>query len=147
MSAKKSSASISSEPCRHEVKTLMATGVYCLACGAKVGKLPSFRRAKYGNVRTTVDGISFHSKREAKRYEALKLLLAHGEISELKLQPRFKLRVEGVLICTYVADFEYKTATGKEVVEDVKGFKTDVYRIKANLFQALYPSIDFRVVR
>lgn len=148
MSVKRSTVFTSSKRCRHEVRSLMATGLYCLDCGEKVGELPAFKRSKYRNVRTVVDGVSFASKREAKRYEELKILEACGHLQALKLQPRYKLWVEGKLICTYVADFEYvELPSGKAVVEDVKGFKTDVYRIKAKLFRALYPSLDFRELK
>lgn len=94
---------------------------------------------KYGNMRTMVDDIKFSSKKEARRYGELKLLLAAGEIGSLKLQPRFPLEIAGQLICTYVADFAYTShKTGKRIVEDAKGFRTDVYRIKKKLVKAIY---------
>ena len=98
------------------------------------------RRTKYGSVRTEVDGISFASKAEAKRYLELKLLESVGEISEFLLQPRYPLRIDGSLICTYVADFSYREK-GKNLitVEDKKGMKTPVFIIKERLFRALYP--------
>src|SRR5690606_369436 len=49
--------------------------------------------SKYRNVRTTVDGITFDSKREAERYGELKTMEAAGVISDLELQPRFPLTV------------------------------------------------------
>jgi dsDNA-binding SOS-regulon protein len=64
--------------------------------------------SKYGAVRTEVDGISFASKKEARRYSELKLLERAGEIADLQLQPRFPLTVNGVRVCTYVADFQYR---------------------------------------
>lgn len=105
-------------------------------------------RSKFG-VRTdaagkearTVDGILFASKREAKRYSELKLLLSAKLIDKLKLQPRFPITVEGEKICTYVADFEYvKHIGGKELtfVEDSKGFKTPEYKLKKKLMLACH---------
>lgn len=47
---------------------------------------------KYGNIKTVIDGIKFDSKRESERYLELKLLEKAGEISDLKLQPRFILQ-------------------------------------------------------
>ncbi|MFA7282159.1 MAG: DUF1064 domain-containing protein [Sterolibacterium sp.] len=94
---------------------------------------------KYRNVRTEVDGIKFASKREAARYGQLKLLEREGEIRNLKLQPRYPLCVGGLLVCTYVADFEYSWAVLPDTVtEDVKGGKTREFIIKAKLFHALY---------
>jgi hypothetical protein len=96
--------------------------------------------SKYGNRRITVDGNSFASKREAARYGELRLLQGIGEIENLTLQPRFPLKVNGKLVCTYVADFLYgKTGDATSlVVEDVKGYRTEVYKIKAKLFEALH---------
>lgn len=107
------------------------------------------RRSKYGAVRTTVDGIEFMSKGEAGRYQELKLLRAAGKIKgSIELQPRFKIVVNGVPICTYVADFQYfSTEVGHDVVEDFKGMETAIFRLKAKLLRACYPLIDFRVVK
>lgn len=105
----------------------------------------SIRRNKYRNTPTEVDGHRFASKLEAKRYGELKLLQKAGQISNLELQPRHPLSVNDCLICTFVADFEY-LEHGKRVAEDAKGVRTDVFRIKANLFRALYPKIELREI-
>jgi hypothetical protein len=94
---------------------------------------------KYKNVPTTVDGIKFASKREALRYCELKLLQKAGEISELRLQPRYPLTVNGLHVCTIVPDFDYRdSSTQRLVVEDAKGISTPAFVIKAKLFHALY---------
>lgn len=94
-------------------------------------------RSKYGAIKTIVDGIKFDSKKEAKRYVELKLLVKAGVISELKLQPRFDLIINGCKCGFYKADFEY-IENGKIVVEDVKGKKTPVYNLKKKLIKAIY---------
>tara|TARA_X000001388_G_scaffold67229_1_gene54460 strand:+ start:1564 stop:1905 length:342 start_codon:yes stop_codon:yes gene_type:complete len=107
---------------------------------------------KYKAIRTEVDGIMFHSKKEAKRYSELKLLEKAGEISQLELQPKFIIQIEGIKICNYIADFRYidKKAQGTNgqmgttVVEDVKGVLTPVYRLKKKLVEALYPYVKIR---
>ena len=100
---------------------------------------------KYKAVKTEVDGITFDSKREAARYMELVLMQRAGEISHLELQPAFECRIDGKKICTYKADFRYFTA--KEcVVEDVKGVKTPVYRLKKKLVEALYPGVKIQEV-
>jgi hypothetical protein len=91
---------------------------------------------KYGNQNTYIDGIRFVSKREGARYRELKLLEQAKQISNLTLQPRFDLRVAGLLICIYVADFQY-FEKGKLVVEDTKGFRTREYVIKRKLMKAI----------
>lgn len=96
--------------------------------------------SKYGNEPTVIDGKRFASKAEARRYGFLKVQQMAGEIADLECQPRFPLRVDGVLICTYVADFRYRDLrSGEVVVEDVKSAptRTPVYRIKAKLLKAL----------
>jgi len=94
---------------------------------------------KYKNVPTIIDGIRFASKREAKRYCDLKLLERAGEISGLKLQPRYPLTVNSLHVATYVGDFEYiESSTGRTVTEDSKGVRTRDFINKAKLFHALY---------
>ena len=87
-------------------------------------------KRKYGNVKTIVDGIKFDSKKEAKRYGQLKLLEQAGEISVLRLQVKFILSV-----CTYVADFVYYNKDMVLIVEDCKGMKTPVYRLKKKMMK------------
>lgn len=112
--------------------------------------------SKYRTKRTVVDGIEFASKREAARYRELKLMERAGKISELSLQPRFELQPsfkrEGKTIraIEYVADFVYTEGDDKRkgprvrVVEDVKGMRTDVYKLKRKMLLFKYPYIVFR---
>jgi Protein of unknown function (DUF1064). len=103
------------------------------------------KRPKYGAKRTEVDGIVFASKREATRYQDLKVMEQHGLISGLTLQPKYDLIVQSVKICRYVADFGY-IENGAVVIEDVKSKITKglpVYRLKKKLMKALY-GIDIR---
>ena len=95
-------------------------------------------KSKYNAIKTEVDGFVFASRREANRYSELKLMEYAGEIKNLELQPKYPCLVNGVLVCTYIADFRYRLQSGREVVEDAKGAKTDVYRIKNKLVRALY---------
>lgn len=97
--------------------------------------------AKYGNRKTQLDGITFDSKMEAVRWAELKLLEKAGEISGLDRQVGFELlpsqkdengRVTERSV-TYVADFVYYDKNGKLTVEDAKGMRTDVYKIKRKL--------------
>ena len=97
---------------------------------------------KYRNVKTVVDGITFASAKEARRYGELKLLEKSGRISGLEIQPAFRIVVNNCLICTYKADFRYVTDTphvrGLVVIEDVKGVQTPVYRLKKKLMLAVH---------
>lgn len=102
------------------------------------------RRSKYGARKTEVDGITFDSRAEARRYGELKMLEQSAIIKDLELQPRYPLYVNGIKVCTYVADFHYYDCEkGQWVIEDKKGFKTPVYKLKLKFFRALYPNLLF----
>ncbi len=94
-------------------------------------------RSKYGAVKTTVDGIVFHSKLEARQWSELRLQERGGLISNLERQVSYCLKLNGILIANYVADFRYQR-DGVTVVADSKGVRTPVYRLKKKLMQALY---------
>lgn len=102
--------------------------------------------SKYHAKRTTVDGITFDSKREAYRYIVLKGMEEDGVIEDLRRQVRYELvpafDVDGrhYRPVYYVADFVY-VEDGKEVVEDVKGMRTDTYRLKSKLFAKRYGKV------
>ena len=129
----------------------------------------TWTKHKYRAIKTTVDGITFDSKKEAKRYTELKLLEKTGMITHLELQPTYQITVNGVNICKYKADFRYftvrqenreqytnskgewivPTMTGDkegQIVEDVKGFKTPIYRLKKKLVEACYPGTQIKEV-
>lgn len=90
------------------------------------------RKSKYNAKRTEVDGITFASKREAKRYCELKLMQRAKVISDLQRQVPFQL----VMVVKYVADFVYfDRLTGERIVEDVKGYRTAEYRRKRRLMK------------
>lgn len=94
---------------------------------------------KYNAVKTKIDGIVFDSKKEALRYRQLSLLQTAEKISELKLQVTFKFACGA----KYRADFTY-VENGKKIAEDVKGYRTDVYRLKAKMFKHEYPDFELR---
>jgi hypothetical protein len=98
---------------------------------------PPPSNSKWHNVRTTLDGITFASKRESRRYAELKIELRAGEIADLELQKTFSLDVNGVHICDYIADFVYRR-NGVQITEDAKGKATELYRIKKALMRAIY---------
>ena len=97
--------------------------------------------SKFGNRKTTVDGITFDSAKEANRWAELKLLERAGKITELQRQPGYTLIPkqvrEGKMVerpVIYKADFAYHDEeSGQDVVEDVKGLRTKEYIIKRKL--------------
>lgn len=95
---------------------------------------------KYHSRKTTLDGMEFDSCKEANRYAELKLLQRAGEITDLRTQVKYTLipaqkKPSGGTerACTYTADFVYRDKSGREIVEDVKGMRTQQYIIRRKL--------------
>ena len=95
--------------------------------------------SKYHARRTEVDGITFASKKEAQRYAELKLLQRSGQIRMLNMQVPFILIEKSKYgrAIKYIADFVY-VENNQTIVEDTKGFKTPVYRLKKRLLAEIY---------
>lgn len=113
------------------------------------------RQNKYYNIKTKAsDGSVFDSRKEARRYSQLLLLLKAGEITNLQRQVEYELipnqyetyerysksgkrlkdskrLVERKVV--YVADFVYKDKSGAVIVEDTKGVRTKDYILKRKL--------------
>jgi hypothetical protein len=98
--------------------------------------------SKYGNRKTTLNGVEFDSHKEAQRYAQLRLLERAGRITNLRCQVKYILipaqrDEKGKLLereCFYVADFVYFDLTlGREVVEDAKGYRTDTFKLKKKM--------------
>lgn len=92
---------------------------------------------KYRNKKTEIDGIVFASKKEARRYSELKLLVKAGELVTFNCQVAFQIMYEGQLICKYIADFVTYSKDGKRTVEDVKGIKTTTYQLKKKMMRII----------
>lgn len=102
-------------------------------------------RTKYNNVKSEAKGEHFDSKHEMKSITDLRYLIESGEadFEDLRRQIPFHFFVNGVKICTYVADAVVTVKdTGKQRVFEPKGMKTETYRIKQKLMQALYPEVE-----
>ncbi len=105
---------------------------------------------KFGAQKVLVDGVTFDSKGEAKRWAELVLLERAGSIRDLERQVRIPLVIgmRPILVrskgypngrqAKYVADFAYtESATGEEVLEDFKGFDTPESRLKRAIVEAM----------
>lgn len=106
--------------------------------------------SKYHAKKITLNGITYDSKKEAKRHQELLLLERAGAIQSLQTQVKYVLipaqrepdtvgkrggTIKGKLIereCSYIADFTY-IENGQLIVEDTKGFRTADYKIKRKL--------------
>lgn len=94
-------------------------------------------RRKYGNHPTTVDGIRFDSKREARFYEQLKLQQKAGTV--LFFLRQVPLHLPGGT--RLVLDFVVHNADGTIRWVDVKGRETTAFRIKRREIQHHYPIV------
>lgn len=136
-------AKIHPKTCAHCRYINIPSALECVKCTQPLRK-PS----KHKNVPTVIDGIKFDSKREAARWQELRLLERAGKIVELERQVVFELAPSvqysgkrATPVLRYVADFCYFEMTGalaKYVVEDSKGFRCSVYRIKRHLMKSVH---------
>ena len=108
---------------------------------------------KYHATPAVVDGLRFDSQAEGRRYTALKILAASGEISDLEIHPKYELQPgftdntgKRQRAIVYEADFAY-TENGVQIVEDVKGFQTPVWKLKQKLFLYRYAGRALRVTK
>ncbi len=107
---------------------------------------------KYGNKPVIIDNIKFQSEAEGARYLVLKLRLKAGFIIDLELQPKFVLQEsfkkngKTERSITYKADFRYIDENGETVIEDVKGYRTEVFNIKRKLFERRYPDLTLTLI-
>jgi len=112
-----------------------------------------FRRSKYRAKAVVFDGKRFASRKEAARYQVLKLMEKSGKIYGLICQPRFELQPgfekngEKFRSITYVADFSYQQIGKTDmVIEDAKGFATEVFKLKRKLFEYRYPNLTLKII-
>ena len=107
---------------------------------------------KYHNTKVYVNGIKFDSKLEAGRYRELLLLEKAGQIRNLRrqvefeLQPSFKKNGKTIRKISYIADFVYEES-GQTIVEDAKGMRTEIFRLKKKLFEFKYPNLTIKETR
>ena len=96
------------------------------------------RWGKSGKEARTIDGVTFDSLAEAKRWCDLRTLEKNNLVHRLERQVRYDFIINGVNCGFYKADFRYVNDKGETVVEDVKGMRLSNFAIKAKLMRALY---------
>ena len=113
------------------------------------GNIVTPKESKYHAQKVEVDGIKFDSKKESRQWKELCMLEASGGISNLRRQVSFELQPkytnnkgEHIRAINYVADFVYEK-DGKTYVQDTKGIRTDVFKLKKKLFEAKFKDYIF----
>jgi hypothetical protein len=108
------------------------------------------RRSKHNAVPQTYDGERYHSgleMRYAKHLDTLRKARAKADrVVDVKRQVKASLDVNGVHIANYFIDFVVTYGDGRVEWVEVKGFGTDVWKMKAKLFEALHPEKSYRIV-
>lgn len=103
---------------------------------------------KYNNKKNICKfGHKHDSLREAARCIELSLLQKASMIKGYRAQVTYDLKVNDILICRHIVDFEIIDKAGNKYVEDVKGVKTAAWSIKYKLFKALYPGIKYIIIK
>lgn len=110
-----------------------------------LGNSIDVKQNKYKNKKVEYKGHKFDSKKEEAYYIKLEILEQRGKIKKLELQkvyelqPSFKINGKTYQKITYKADFSYISVEDNKLhVIDVKGFKTDVYKLKKKMFAYKY---------
>jgi len=103
------------------------------------------KQNKYKNKTVEYHGIKFDSKKEMAYYLKLKILQEKGLIEQLELQkeyelqPSFKIKDKTYRKITYKTDFSYISKEDNKLhIVDVKGFKTEVYKLKKKMMAYKY---------
>ena len=106
---------------------------------------------KYRNKPMMIGDIRFDSQAEAMHYQRL---LADPSVKEILLQPKFLLQEKFThaktgakhQAITYVADFDVTYYGDRREIQDVKGMKTEVFKLKMKLFDYRYPDLILRLI-
>jgi hypothetical protein len=109
-------------------------------------KMAAKKKNKYKAIKSTYNGQVFHSKKEkdyAVKLDLLKKSFKEGDrVLEYKTQVKFPIKINDLLICTYILDFIVTYADGRIEYVDIKGYKKGVaysmFRVKKKLTEAIY---------
>lgn len=104
-------------------------------------------QSKYKNKFQKYGSKIYDSKKEARYAEQLHLRKLAGEILEIHPQYCLRLDIDGKHICKYYVDFMVILKDGSEQYHEVKGFETDVWRIKWKMALAIYGEEKFVLIK
>ena len=107
----------------------------------------SRKKNKYNAKTKSYRGRTYHSTLERDYAAQLDLLKKAGEIKRIIPQFKIDIRVNEVHICNYYIDFKVVRPDGTEEYHEVKGFETDLWRMKWRLVQAIYPDWKFVLIK
>lgn len=96
------------------------------------------KKSKFNAKTTSYNGYNYMSKKEAGYAMELDYRVKAGDIKEWSRQHKFELMVEGVKICNYYIDFRATLNDGRIEYIEVKGFETDLWRVKWKITEATF---------
>lgn len=108
---------------------------------------------KYGNKKTTIQGVTFDSKAEARYYLGLLADKQKGLIQDIELQPEFVLQPsfkkngKTHKAIKYIPDFKVTYPDGSFIIVDVKGKRTEAFNLKHKMFEYVYPDLHLTIVK
>lgn len=102
---------------------------------------------KYGAKKKEYNGIIYDSAFEAKYAAELDWRKRAGDIKDWQRQIKFDLKINDVLICKYIVDFVIIRKDDSREYVETKGFETRDWKIKRKLFQALFPDLNYIVIK
>ena len=106
----------------------------------RLRKMPRVKNYKRNQCK---QGHWHHSIKEANYCNKLELLKRAKEIKGYQTQVKFEFIVNNQKICSHIVDFVVENNDGSKEVHEVKGWAQDIWRIKRNLFVALYPYMEY----
>lgn len=104
-------------------------------------------KSKYNNKTKQYNGRTFDSIREANHAEELDWRIKAGEVKEWIPQYKISLDINGRHIANYYIDFKVIMSDESIQYHEVKGFETDVWRLKWKLTEALYPDYELVLIK
>ncbi len=110
---------------------------------ARLQEADTGKEHKYHAQPGYLDGIYFDSQAEMERYGELRILKMAKVIEDFKVHPKYQISPRKY----YEADFEVKYSDGHIEVEDVKGFETPEFKLKADLFREKYPDKILKILK
>ena len=100
---------------------------------------------KYGAKKTMYRNVLYHSKKEAEYAMELDSELLKKKISAWSGQETLIIDVNGMHICNVIVDFRVVHLDGTIEYVEVKGYATDVWKLKRKLVQAVHRNIKYTV--
>lgn len=106
-----------------------------------------FSKSKYKAVKQCYNGYNYDSKLEANYAAQLDWMIKAKEVEKWERQHKISIDINGVHICNYFMDFKVWFTDGRVEYHEVKGFFTEIWKMKWKLSKAIYPDNNFVLIK